>query len=1216
MNLENLVLISSYLKSLKFFKSFALKKIILLNGLPCLASVQDAVSTAQVVRISLSIYNLSTSESSLITEKRQIHLKRNKVLAIRILGRIVMFNDRVWPDFLSLIDKHFFVDFNGSYIHESDSEFELFSTIITALNEMVGYDPDRFSGKILALLSQKVGRVSDSDITQINWHVLSILIKSIIECTVYGAIDAQVVWKALSIERIASFLFKGFLSNILKISSKSQKFYSILSFIDFFEIIPKNSSYNKGSEEESKSEFLKSILDEFLIPLSHGIYQNIDTGELSDSTIRVFCRVLNAISNFPIEMWINSIEFVVSNPSLLKALSILPSKMKNNDESHSIISGISKFLSVLMDVEMESMARSVIKGNSNSIKSDTDFPHLTDKILSKSITRTDALQYGRLSKISYIKSKKELEKNINYRIKYILSIFEKGSSSYYGVSSGLSLLYISFVSKYDTSYSSSCQKSLEKIDFLINDVNIISDHEFISGTLITIFSRFFASITDSIICDTIFNHLKDISTSNKTAPHIKANSIYAIGGLIKSVKNHNPQLASALSEQFVTIVEVLLGKRLSFFSRSSSSNYWDSFIRGNIDANSYKDDVIVSSIIYSSLECTLAMPSGFDYQAQFLHFIANGLSNLYKHVESFGFMKYSMTSCCDCAINLLNFLNRGNSKSNTVLNNEIMNLTDVLENTKIFSNIIFKATKNPIIQDEFESISKFDSISPKNSSWFLDSVSNTAAIIVKLQLINIGIEEIKNNQKLALAYLSEKVEAFSTLSDLEKISFFATIAYLCLSFIDVSNDLNKNGEHLLSIAFDTLKILEPIFFDGKISFSSSRDLNYKILKSTEFTVAQFLSTCTAIFSRNFSDQLDSSYEMDTSEILNEVSLFIDRFKSQKAFLNSRHVSETSALTLDSKLSQNDSKHVIVDSILNGFISVYGPTVTFNSNQFLPFNGYNHDNIKQKEFFVNSLDNMLGIPNDFKDFIESERFEGRLETTENLPLTRVACWILSIIGINTDTAVNNPVDDSRKKPQSGEEFQPPSIVNDSIIDSVALDDSIKSFIQFGNPEPQDLNRLSSNSICRVIWENLNDSSLPPSTQQNEIFQTMLWMSILLMKWPFPVVDTSKKFDYVATSSKNISIKLISFLVCSKFSDYMYSASKSMIKSIVYSLILSIETTSIQKNSDYLRFALKALDTYGLGKILELSGLDLPYNDKNMNYSYIQNHDLAFNPLKLT
>ncbi|PVZ98943.1 hypothetical protein BB558_005073 [Smittium angustum] len=1225
---DSLVLIAAYVSAAEISPSSIMKRMFLLEALPSLASKFDAFATAELVLISKKLINHKTNSKTK-------HSSRNVCLGIRMLQRITISNYRAWPDFVSLIEPRFVLQRNSpSTSEEADIMSEQYFTIITCFNEMVRADGEQFSGRVIALLYQKIGRLLDSGLGNLNSNELGVLLNSVTNCVHYGSMNVQAVWIALGLHQHAKTIVDRFVLDITRVSSQkeqSSEYNFIFALIRFLELAPENTDIgggtlsvinttestgnkpdisdstpapkddNKNSLQTSKEEFLGVLLSDFILPLSYKLLFSLEDNSSQKSlSIEVQCSAFAALAKFPTALWIEQVTSSFgSAKKVVDLMCINSDHFGSGNRETDVFFGYSEFLSLLMDNEIEGMRRSVLLGTDRTGGDQThSFIEQKNSLSGTDDSKKDVIVSSTFYKDGLNNSREmyqNLATNISEKAAFLQNVLDAGKTSSIETQQGL--VFTRFSSKNihpkpldnnpkiksDTESSSNqkLESIVEKLTVLLNELTTVSDFYSIPSTLVLLFSSSFGNLSDSYEIEYVFEILKSSVISNTVMPHVRANALYSLGGLVKFLENTNPQLSSAISEQCFAMIESTDHQELLPMNRfGGDKNYWYMFSSKNLSPGLYKDDTVLTSLIYSCAEWSIAMTGNFEKYIQVLSFMRKGLENAFKDIKLFSYHKNSVLACANGILKILDCLFSGiSSSSNNALHIELKLLLDSICNFDVFSFESFLGNSGSKEKSFLE------------SDWLLPIISATTLILIKLQLFFGEFATISKNQKLFKNQIAQTFNSSRKLTHLEQSRLYFRLCYLLLlcTEIDYNNlpDDNRLSEFETDGKLDTF--IKSDFYDLSIDIGSdlSSYLNL-ILESNQKTNLVSVS-----FLLSF--KMKQSLLITFSHSLNHLKELLPSFESQTIF----------------NTETNSPRKIRLTRAINNALESEKLIVNYCKSAILAFNSFGVPTEiigQHREATINSLlavsilCNLTEYTCIMHGYLSSKTMRIRNVNSQMIELA------YSLLGV-LDGALGIPENAFNKKSEASISFQLNS-VSDLGLSRVAFW-LLSEISIYMNNNPPDLKRIPTSSVCRSVWDKLQTSELfkkefgkssgilPKSQIKSNYNQEMLWMALLLTKWPFPRVDTTERFIHVFSRYDNFRLKLLAFLVSSKWSAFMYSATRSLIKMVFFTLTSHFSDNDLEDGNNLLVLSKAVLGEHGLGKLLLLGGLSERPSEENYN-----------------
>ncbi|PVV03820.1 hypothetical protein BB560_001678 [Smittium megazygosporum] len=1153
---------------------------IFLEFLPTLASSQDAVTTMELVRIAEGLIH----EQNPRINRPSLDLSVSReILAVRYLGRITVSNPKAWPDFLSLILNKFGSGFSDQADQVSFKHKQLDIAIVSALYEMLCSDGELYAGKILALLYQKLERIIDKGLEPKSWKFISLLFKLTSKCISEGGVDAREVWIALGLSNKISELKTEFMKPSNLKEDMNSHFIALLDILGFFKILPMNTTtYGDGSSPASG--FFKEIVEDYLIPLSIDLLLALENVEYGGLACTVICYSLESLCSYSSELWEEDVTQRISAKRLINLLYSLKLISSSEEETHALQGKISKFIALLVDFEVRSMGRSVLKGT-NIRKLTSNNSENCHKDLEKTFVglenqnKPKGMQLDR----SQLKSSTLLDNRVVKLVQKLASSY-KNHLFYSNLDkSALALVYLSAESTNNKDFQQDDSSFVENsLLSAIDDILILPRNFFVPELVLNIFSHFFQQRNSIQVAETIYELLINKIRSPDALPHSRSNSILALGGLVRYTKRYNPSLASAFSEQSFRMIQNDFGINMVPLNGQIQNGYWACFVNRTLPINQYFDDLTLAALISSSSEWSISLPGDlyknlcvFDFMVERMAYSFNG--DLLIH------NKASFQASISGIISLYEFLGSNYSFQGEPRISELLGrLENQINSTEIFGFYPFRYSNTTnykyfdllLFEQEFEKLDSFT---------VLYNILQITTVKVKLEMAKGQAEKINDNLKSAHHLLKKALTSPIHPSSSKLVEYFSSCSYICISLLlrFCSQD-NKTFytctemHELVEFIFEILQFLpKKIVNEKQIALFSV--LKCILLLPLSGVLVSFKSFCLNQVNSHVSSENDSNLK-DVISYLEKQTNDLDKYL--KAVLDGDIGNLNVLFSQRAEVLQASAISMAVLSNLVSYNSIIiGPSH--------PFAGYLsiYEVTSTECSIFQVLDKFLGI-----DSLSLSNSKNTVNEND-YGLARILSWVLS----NSIIYQNGANVFEKEKLATGDDLERNSdnYLNKNIDHRMPIETESSSLINFGKEDPVDLKRLPIGSMCRTIWDLISDPRNGEGLNQVPKNQFLLWSSLLHMKWPFPVVDVSEKVLYYFEHKRDTTFDLVVTVLLSKWSEYMYSAAKTLMVSIYKYTKENINNFGNNHDESKALLGMNLLGRYGFGKILKLGGLDGMY-----------------------
>ncbi|PVU97266.1 hypothetical protein BB561_000657 [Smittium simulii] len=1196
---DNLLSICTFIRVLEFLKQTNLKKIVLLEVLPSLASRSDALATMELVKIA----NKLEQRNDHLLAGCKIQNMRSQILAITFLSKVVINNPKVWIDFASIVDRYFGFAFSND--DNSSSGFEFFEinvSIISAFVQLLESDGEQFSGKIIPLLYHKIERISDSGIKKNGWLFLSIIMKAVLACGIHGGMNLEEIWLALGLHSHLTKLVSEFISEKNLNDNAKVHYNSLLAFIEFFLHIPKFSSDAFGIENDPKYELYTRILSDFILPLVFHFLEKSNSQMLDSLSFRIMCLCFDAISNYPSDLWLdhlaqkytfNSIVDLVYNQNIC-----LESEVDYNLAAY----GCSKFFAVLMDKEAELMRRSVYRGAfEKTLNENDEIEFFSDSFRTNLAINNGKDESQRL--ISSVQDNHIFESaGLTNRIAYLGKIFKTGNANVYGNTSMLTMIYLlQKGEKKNLESLLTFNAFKQNLMIALNDISLYSDVYPIAETTIDVFKKYIQDQNQPNNALEIFKFLICNLNSKNSSAQIITNSIYALGGLVKYVNSFNPGLSSSFSEQCMKALNSLNDVKL--IESKDNISYWEKLATGFLNLKDYFDDRILAASISSSLEWCISTPADYKNQLNLFKFITERIKYSF-HQEIISQNKHSLLASVNGVIRFIDFFDKQYSSSqNSLVFSDIKKLGLIINQLPIFENQAFTIfgdielnNNNKPKHQDFVKI-----VTDLNFCTFLQTIVQIVCTIVKLQLKFLPHNVISERQKIIESYLSQINESTEYFTLLQIIEIFAYSTYLCVSYICMleSNlclfndifariinaiDLIENSLEKIEKNRNTLYILNTgiilkNYLTAPLSglISVARTANKKFANSNDFSE----NNKSTLSQNQYLDQKYWEYK----------NIFLSNLNLIKVDKNNEYFSSKLPPKL---ISEKTSFALVGISILSGLVPYSYGQLGFKNNTNYEFYTI-RKNLHIESILKETIDKLIGtssLNNENLDELVLGNFDNNIFCS--------SCWLL-ITSYLYEKSYNAYYIEKKEigDTDTSTQYSIPQPVEPKL--QLNQQKLLSNLTNFGSSDPINLSRLVYNSICRKIWEKLLDAQQHSDGKKISNNQIVLWMSLLLMKWPFPLVNGIKKLVFHIENGPSLVYRIVVFLVASRWSSSMYSSAKAIVLTLISTLNNIILENNLNKNIENVLFAEHIFAECGLGKILTFGGLQSSKESNPKNYT---------------
>ncbi|KAI8323533.1 hypothetical protein GQ54DRAFT_296724 [Martensiomyces pterosporus] len=342
-----------------------LRHVLILHGIPCLASTHDAYATSRVVSVVSSLWNHGKSRPD---------QQRLCCLAIRAWSNIVARNPRVWRDLKPVITqmvetkKASATKAHGRHVSGGGVDPEYEWAVLVTIRDLVAKEPDRYADQMLPLVFSLLSYAQES----LSASSTALLIDAANICVESRMAGVRSVWTAI-LSKTAKHWFK----RAGEADSGARPVLEALA--RFCGLVATH-----GEDSDTYAAFRQEILAQYVLPQcglpkqdSGGVLE-LAPGGLAPPAVALEPRTrdlyLSALSSYPME----EVLPLVSGSTPSQTVDALLALLSHQQSTGPLVERINKsgsmsdLLAVLMDNEVKFMRRSLISGSSASAKAAID----------------------------------------------------------------------------------------------------------------------------------------------------------------------------------------------------------------------------------------------------------------------------------------------------------------------------------------------------------------------------------------------------------------------------------------------------------------------------------------------------------------------------------------------------------------------------------------------------------------------------------------------------------------------------------------------------------------------------------------------------------------------------------------------------------------------------------------------------------------------------
>ncbi|KAJ2803846.1 hypothetical protein H4R20_002730 [Coemansia guatemalensis] len=337
-------------------------QILLLDGIPALASTSDAYATSRVVAVISGIWKQSLKgaapDSSVYTAEQRAQHLRLCCLAVRGWARVVIHNSRVWRDFKPIIAQ--FVETKkgskqGLRVRAEQSvvlkrEYEW--TILVTIRDLVARAPDRYADQMLPFVYSLLNYAKE----QLCSSSTALLIETACICVESRVVDVRSVWATIV---AASAEYWIALS-----ADGDGRADAVLGSLARFSLLVAT----HGESTDTYAAFRQDILSRYVAPFSGYARDSDNTKPRSSENLQPQLRnqFLAALAAFPADEVLALISGGTPSQTVHSWLSqVAREQTPVAAARHATHRGsLADMLAALMDNEVRFMRRSLLKGSS------------------------------------------------------------------------------------------------------------------------------------------------------------------------------------------------------------------------------------------------------------------------------------------------------------------------------------------------------------------------------------------------------------------------------------------------------------------------------------------------------------------------------------------------------------------------------------------------------------------------------------------------------------------------------------------------------------------------------------------------------------------------------------------------------------------------------------------------------------------------------------
>ncbi|KAJ2083836.1 hypothetical protein H4R24_000488 [Coemansia sp. RSA 988] len=337
-------------------------QILLLDGIPALASTTDAYATSRVVAVISGIWKQSLKGaapySTVHSTKQRAQQLRLCCMAVRGWAGIVIHNSRVWRDFKPIIAQ--FVETKkgskqGLRVRAEQSvvlkrEYEW--TILVTIRDLVARAPDRYADQMLPFVYSLLNYAKE----QLSSSSTALLIDTACICVESRVVDVRSVWSTIVVGPADHWI-------ALSASGDGQADAALDSLARFFLLVATH-----GESTDTYAAFRQDILARYLAPING---YGRDSGSVKPQPLGILQphlrnRFLAALAAFPADEVLALISSGTPSQTVHTWLAQVAHEQTPVAAAQHIAhrGTLADMLAALMDNEVRFMRRSLLKGSS------------------------------------------------------------------------------------------------------------------------------------------------------------------------------------------------------------------------------------------------------------------------------------------------------------------------------------------------------------------------------------------------------------------------------------------------------------------------------------------------------------------------------------------------------------------------------------------------------------------------------------------------------------------------------------------------------------------------------------------------------------------------------------------------------------------------------------------------------------------------------------